>query len=66
MPDPVRYFPRGDLVGEDFCIGSKNAGLIQPDVGFLSASSKVPSVPPDPWDRWDEETPSKKELADAE
>lgn len=24
---------------------------------FDRALAKVPSVPPDPWDRWDEETP---------
>jgi hypothetical protein len=33
---------------------------------FDRVLAKVPSVPPDPWDRWDEETPSKNELADAE
>ncbi len=26
---------------------------------FVRILAKVPSVPPDPWDRWAEETPSK-------
>ena len=33
---------------------------------FDRVLAKVPSVPPDPWDRWDEETPSKKRPVDAE
>ena len=30
---------------------------------FDRVLAKVPSVPPDPWDRWDEESPSDKEPA---
>ena len=32
---------------------------------FDRVLANIPSVPPDPWDRWDEETPSKDELAEA-
>jgi predicted transcriptional regulator len=33
---------------------------------FDRVLAKVPSVPPDPWDRWDEETPSEDGPARAE
>ncbi len=33
---------------------------------FDRVFAKVPSVPPDPWDRWDEETPSEDEAAHSE
>jgi len=33
---------------------------------FDRVLAKVPAVPPDPWDRWDGETPSEDEPAEAE
>ncbi|HKH43342.1 MAG TPA: toxin-antitoxin system HicB family antitoxin [Thermoanaerobaculia bacterium] len=32
---------------------------------FDRVLAKVPAVPPDPWDRWEDETPDEKGLAEA-